>query len=136
MTTIAWDGKRIAADGLSTCDGFVVATDDPKLFRRKGVVIGVAGDWASAVPMVEFIAGQRDFDSECKDITALAIRNGKGVVYEGRKTPYPVKPPYAIGSGACFALAAMEAGTDALKAVKVACKLDTASGGKCRSMAT
>ena len=64
--------------------------------------------------------------------SALVVTPSRQVLmYEGN-TPIDMglDVPMSVGSGSCFALAAMKAGNSAEEAVKVACELDVYSGGE------
>jgi ATP-dependent protease HslVU (ClpYQ) peptidase subunit len=136
MTVIAWDGRTLAADRLASFGTTRCTTT--KIFRvRDGGLAGYAGDaafgeqvlaWyeAGAFPL-NFPASQRDRD----DWAGLLVIQSNGELLRYERTPYPVKyqdKHFAIGSGREFALAAMHLGCDAVRAVEVACALDTGCG--------
>ena len=50
------------------------------------------------------------------------------------KSPILLDRVYAIGSGSPFAFAAMDMGANAYKAVEMAAKRDTSTGGKIRTV--
>lgn len=69
------------------------------------------------------------------DATVLAVKGRTVAMYIGCTPPVRLRGAYhAIGSGAACALAAMDAGADAVKAVRIACKRDIYSGGRVRSV--
>lgn len=142
MTTIAWDGKKIAADSQITYESEAGGTRKhrcgAKLFRKtvlvdgdaEEVVIAVQGDASAANLFVKWFDGtDKDppeiFAYNPPDFTCLVwFKHG---LYEydayciGEQI---VEKFYAIGSGAKAALGAMHMGADALEAVKVAAQVD------------
>lgn len=135
MTTIAWDGKSLAADkrmGFGT--EFATVT---KIARAHGCLIGWAGGSALGKAMfnwfemgrnpADYPASQRD-DAKCGTFIVIGP---SGCVSQYSQEPYPIHVEekfYAIGSGSPFASAAMFLGCDARRAVEVACALDMNSG--------
>ena len=146
MTTIAYDGKILAADSLVTCQYNRVG----HVFKIKtasggklpmDAVIGFAG-----VPNLSdcFIDSLKegyprgiDPQSLSKDAhyQALVIYRDGTVDEYDCSTPHPLnysptkQNQYAIGSGADYALGAMAVKSDAIEAVKVAIAYDVNSGG-------
>lgn len=129
MSTIAWDGVTMAAEGRAIESGTIVASNDKKIRIVNGSVVGTAGEAAGGIEFCEFIE-DGEWRTKASTATAMVIDGARGRLYEGVRHAQPIKPPYAIGSGAGFALAAMMAGADAVQAVKIACKLDPYSGGR------
>lgn len=131
MTTIAWDGKVLAADTLVTCNGFRT-NYAPKIWREGRLLCGGAGSRTIALQFRDWVRG--GMAGPCplqKDIgNVFVIRpDGLGVMWcdDG---PFTVGPePWALGSGEHLALGALEMGADALRAVEVAIKHHTGSGG-------
>ena len=133
MTTIAFDGEVIASDSQSSTD-FVDQNSAKKLFRKKGKVFGVAGDYAQCLAVIDWLMGEKKptFNDDC--FTVVVIEDGQAQIYCNEFYPYPAQPPFAFGSGGVFAMAAMLAGADAKRAVEIACQLDENSGGKVRQL--
>ena len=142
MTTIAFDGKTLAADGQITRGVSTVMTlGQQKIFKSVGVfdVISFAGDWE---PVVEFLAWAVNPDIEnppAGDYTVIFVIDGV-VMCSGMDTPFneyvTVKKGEidAWGSGSLIALGAMHSGKSARQAVNLACKLDVFTGGTVRSV--
>lgn len=135
MTTIAWDGKELAADKLA-CYGNCRYTVT-KVFRVGNCLVGGAGDFSFVLAMVEWVKGGRDpsvFPPSQRDkddwaATLVIEPDGSASLYE--RTPQPIRweqPFGAIGSGKEYALAAMHLGKTAAEAVAVANELDPCSG--------
>lgn len=131
MTTIAWDGKTLAADTLTTCDG-VVAGHNTKIWREGRLLIGGAGSRTITLQFRGWVRAGMDGDCPLrKDVGNVFViaPDGRGVMWcdDG---PFEIGPePWALGSGEKFALGAMAMGADAAKAVQVAMQYDRGSGG-------
>lgn len=136
MTTIAFRDGVMAADSRYTTGGII--SKGTKLFRKrvgkKTVVIGVAGSVAASRKFVDWYgtgtAMPEDLvPSDGQEFVALIWDGAKLWIVEHLGHPYEVEDEYcAIGSGASFALAAMDCGKSAREAVRIACKRDCYSG--------
>jgi 20S proteasome alpha/beta subunit len=126
MTVIAWDGKTLAADKRSTNMGLIHTVT--KIFRVRGALVAIDGDFAQGLLMVEWIRNGCDPDtfpesqSDDDKWTNITVADKDGIhVYE--QTPCPIHfedKIYASGSGRDFALAAMHLGKTAAEACEVA----------------
>lgn len=135
MTTIAFDGKTLAADKRSTNSGLIFTVT--KLFKVRGHLLAAAGDLDRIHEIVAwFRAGSEPsqlpaFQRTSEDYVGLLIIDPAGGIFKLERGPVPFKIEerrYAIGSGRDFALAAMHLGCTAEDAVKVACVFDSGSG--------
>lgn len=138
MTTIAFDGKTMACDTRVTCGSSCYNTDT-KIYENDFVVIGVAGAAGVGILLVKddsiLVPKHYDFDFSAlvwvKDIETLC----KVEFYKSwdcaLSSVIPVADSFAaVGSGAPYALAAMECGYSAHGGVAVASKFDVNTGGK------
>lgn len=137
MTTIAYRNGIMAADGRETIaenakdDGYIVRDNCKKIVRMKDGSLfagrGVSEDITRVQSALE--ADKRKMPKG--DCTCLWIKpDGSVFLYEGRRFTQVENMPYhAIGSGARYALVAMDAGADAQSAVKFAFR-DVWSGGE------
>ena len=135
MTTIAWDGKALAADKRSTNNN--LARTVTKITRVGKSLVGGAGDASQTEEMVAWLrrgAKVSDFPASQRDkedwAAMLVIRPG-GFIDLYERTPYPTRYEdkiFAIGSGRDFALAAMYLGKCASDAVEIASIFDAGSG--------
>lgn len=132
MTTIAYDGKILAADRRSTIGG-VVCSIGAKILRADvpglGMCrVGVAGSyWDPEQALLK----------PDEDVTLIAVdRRGKCWVRLGDTARWAAAPraKWAIGSGAAYAVAAMECGASAMKAVSVAARFDFYTGDGCDTL--
>lgn len=136
MTTIAWDGRTLAADTLATWngsrEGYVV-----KIARRGAVMAAAAGNAVICRRLMDwFRDGMRGAPPSAGDKAAgnwsslHIFTPGGQVVTWGPDGWEAVRASlYASGSGGDFALGAMTVGATAEEAVAAAILHDTGSGG-------
>jgi len=132
MTTVAYKDGILAADGRVTAHDDLVSTDeDEKVFKLEdGSLFSAAGDVEDCEDLLEALRNGGD-TPELDDIEALWIKpDGSVYRFERKRWSKQRGKYFALGSGAGYALAAMDAGADALKAVKIAIKRDPRSGGE------
>lgn len=137
MTTIAWDGKVLAADRL-----FGGNAPFPKLgtkiFTDGWILVGCTGAADFCASMVNWVLTGRDSakfpaHQTTKDdwVQTLVIEtDGTPVLY--CQTPYGIRYAYgsfAIGSGSQIAETAMYLGKSAEEAIGIAAMFDPGSGG-------
>ena len=136
MTTITFRAGVMAGDGRETIieehESSYINTDDCiKVFRLKdGRLFGASKASESCLRLYESLV--KGFGPpKLEDINGLLVDlKGKLWFFEGNIW-YPIKEKYyAIGSGARFALPALDAGATAIKACKIGMKRDPYSGGK------
>ncbi len=132
MTTIAWKGREVAADSLITCNG---ARDGygTKIHRVGRVIVGGAGGRAVCMRFRDWVKdgmqGASPFTDQ--DGNGLLVAPGHKPLCFGSTGPFPVELPYyALGSGECWAMAAMALGASAQEAVEFAMQHDVGSGGE------
>lgn len=135
MTTIATDGKTIAADGRATRGWEIVADDVQKIFARNGCVYAFSG----ADGMYESLMAWHQSGHNPRDVPACTVDGGWSMLvidWQGTRrfineAPYPcsVSQSYTMGSGRDFARAAMLCGKSPREAVEIAIRCDAASGG-------
>lgn len=140
MTTIAFKDGILAADSRVT-HGDAGATVGTKLFRkriaRREHLIAVAGDLYTAMIFVDWygkgeIKRPEQFDNliDAGEDFGVLVWDGRHLhEYNRHCRGLIVEEAYwSIGSGAPYALAAMDCGKSAREAVRVACKRDNHSG--------
>lgn len=151
MTTILYDPEagEIAADSQDT--GGATKNECLKLFRVNGYIIGTAGGSYSGLVFVQWFKeweGEPDYSdrdekpdltnlSEDEDFECIVVRPDKSCYTVNRLfVPYEMMKgrPIALGSGAGPALGAFMAGVTCKGAVRIACKIDTYSGGRIQYM--
>lgn len=134
MTTIATDGKTMAADGqVQDHTDTIVALDHRKVFKlADGRIVGGAGNSFDVRSWIDWL--EKGKEGECPvqspQFSGLILNTDGSAIWvdhKGREAPTPV--PCAIGSGLQFALGAMDAGASPSKAVAIARNRDVWTGG-------
>jgi len=134
VTTIATDGYTMAGDGRVCAGGILETNKRVKVFRIGKEIIGCSGTSNTIDAYLKWL--RKEGPEPLLDDGALVIAIhlcGKNKVYRVESPNYSrirVQTPYAIGSGRELAIGAMLAGKTPSQAVRIATKLDTASGGK------
>lgn len=136
MSTVAWDGKSLAADKQLTgsykqCGWKITMMPD-------GVVAAGVGDTWRVLALFQWYSNGADpekwpfdYDDTPGSRQALILADKKMVVeFEVTCAPvsYPRGQKLAWGHGADFAMGAMAAGCGAKRAVEIASDLDTYTG--------
>jgi 20S proteasome alpha/beta subunit len=104
-----------------------------KVFRIRGSLIGVAGDMRQ---IVEWVAAWKDDPrGRHKQSIHALILSAEGLsTWDNTQLLMPTNELYqAIGSGADFALGAMDQGASCREAVRIACRRDASSGPPVRT---
>lgn len=123
MTTVAYDGKTIAADRFwGTCYG-------DKLVRVGNLAIGFCGSAKMFNRVVAYFTSGGDPPALGDDNEALVVNlvTGCARLYDGDMDWIDVVAPVAIGSGRAYAAGAMAMGASACGAVMLAGTLDAAT---------
>lgn len=135
MTCIAWDGKTLAADKRAT--NGTARNTVTKIYRAGDVLVGVSGDLAFGMQLLEWVMAGRNPDTfpasqrEEKTWQPMLVIEADGTMARYEQTPYPIRWQDAfgaIGSGRDYALAAMHLGKTAEEAVAVATAFDPGCG--------
>lgn len=134
MTTIAFDGKTLAADKRASSQGLVFTVT--KVRKIRGHMVAASGAYASIQELLAWYSAGADASKlpefqRTDDFVNLLIIDEKGGIFELQRGPIPFKVEekfYAIGSGRDFAIAAMHLGCNAVDAVKVAAVFDSGTG--------
>lgn len=141
MTTIAWDGKSLAADTLMNEGNAINYGTKIKYFVGDygAEYLAVTGDMGMCFAMMEWWVNGGSIDNFPKkhlsdhDHARLLVFRPNKPILSFVSSPYPVKLTdkfYAAGSGRDFAIAAMHCGKSAKEAVEIACLYDLYSGGE------
>lgn len=131
MTTIAWDGKTLAADRQLTSNG--VRFETTKAHRLKdGSLFASCGELQQKAIVRNYLNGEAEKPNISKDddFDGLLIKpDGSAWMLNKNLTAIPIESScFATGSGRDFALLAMHMGKTAREAVEIASKLDIWSG--------
>lgn len=138
MTTIAWDGKTMAADKQSTGGGMKYLCMSSKIhqgtYHGMPALFAGAGTTVYSDAVIEWLcAGMPDDKPEmptAPDSFTVLVATEVGLYeYIDSLRPIPLGVrKWAIGSGNEYAFGAMAAGAPAKKAVEIACAFDVHSG--------
>jgi len=130
MTTIiAVRNVGLYSDSLCT---FTVNFRVKKLYRVGEAIFGAAGNLEDMLKFRDWLDNEGEDTCEAKNFSAL-VMNRTGIYMHdgGHPDGFQIREHhYAVGTGAVAAMAAMEAGADPYKALKIAAKFDTTTGGK------
>lgn len=138
MTTIVWDGKTLASDSQQTQSPVICSLNQQKIFdcgEARASATGLQVDCLAFVAAVR-LGEQECFEPQGKDFHGLLLTaSGRLLEYHSFKgealgDALVVDYPYAWGSGAPFAIAALDFGKSAVEAVKYAMTRDVFTGGK------
>lgn len=147
MTTIlVTKDNEMLSDSQATIENFVIDYDCEKIENINGSLVGAGGRLSSCVAFKRWVLSECVFqeiylkypeipftiteEKEDDDFIALVLSpDGVLTVFEGNKVSYEVDKPYAIGTGAEYALCALDGGCNGIKAMGVAIKRDVYSGG-------
>lgn len=139
MTTIAWDGKILAADSLATCG--TLRSKVVKIVRSaSGFLCAGAGEFSAVVPWLRWVEGglvpdDRPGELGSKATVIIVDPRGRAHTLEGAPVRVPVLDKFwALGTGAELAMGAMAMGADAAQAVRIAAKFDVHTGGRVVAM--
>lgn len=136
MTTIAVADRSMAGDGRSRTGNNIVLDEDKVKVRRlkDGRLLGHAGTAFDTDVLEEWLNDGADlaavpaFDEE-HFLALLLYPDGTARALNHLGRTCPAALPTAIGTGEEIALGAMAAGASAEEAVRIACRLDSGSGG-------
>jgi hypothetical protein len=134
MTTVAFDGKILAADSRVVGDYYEDGYQ--KIFKQGSRYYGVAGDYTAALLFLRWANDRTKDKPDMKDdkFDIIEVVDGKAYYYDCNFIKMPLKVPCAFGSGSHAAMAAMMCGKDAKEAVNIAKRIDHNSGGKVQSV--
>lgn len=129
MTTVAWDGKTLAADRKISSQGAVWRAA-PKLREIPGGYIACAGNIEQIARFLKWVhGGKKGKVPDLDDFGAIAVVHGHVTVWEnGSEIPCVASERIAIGSGWAWATAAMDHGKTAVEAIEYAATRDNSTG--------
>ena len=142
MTTLAFDGRYLAADTLGVRGGNRSEQPSCKIAVQDGYAFAFGGFWLHFRQqlMAWALAAFRDADPPewrfcpAKEVEGamLVVTPMRGLLVFTDQAPYPDPEawPFAIGTGGDIALGAMGAGVTAMEAIKLAMRWDLKTGGE------
>lgn len=140
MTTHIYKGNQVISDSRLTYNGSRIVDDNlDKAFSFESLMMFIAGDPAGVKDIIKAmmsedpIQGNYDiiafvWDTRVKRLFLVSSSEGG----QSQRIEIDTDKYYSIGSGASYALGALDAGVDAKKAMKIAIGRDPFSGGKIR----
>lgn len=136
MTTIAFDGKMLAADSQAQGDHMIMPNVKKLHLVNNNAFIAVTGILAVGMQFIDWyqINGPyKDGHPTCDlpinwEENAFYVLLPSGAWKYENAFPIPLRAGTANGSGIFIARTAMHLGRDAHEAVKVACELDVYTG--------
>ena len=138
MTTVATDGKSMAADGRMTSGSDQIMSEKvKKVVRIRDMLVGGAGCAYSLRAFQEYFMGKSDAEKPKlhEDFHGIVLfEDGRVHSFNSEWQLIDEEVPMAIGTGGMLALAAMDCGKTPLEAVQLACTRDVFSGGTCMSL--
>ena len=134
MTTIlaSLKHKVMIGDSYTSSGGSGFST--VKVFQLEdGRLVGFSGHLTHGLKFIEWLKHgtmfKPHYDKEEHTFEALVMSNNGIQYYDNELIPADVlEDVYAVGSGACYALAAMDAGVSPKKAVEIAAGRDDGTG--------
>lgn len=141
MTTIATDGRTVAADGLACFGSEVISTTAQKITVCGGRIYAVSGAGGMVKALVDWIemgaspSSMPPVSDKSSGFSLLVIGPGPDERFfysDVCPYPQPVPPVFAFGSGADFALGAMHAGLSPEEAIGMVIRhrLNVHTGGE------
>lgn len=142
MTTIVWDGHRIASDSQSS-NGFINQEPQQKIFEQPNNIIAISGfidyyypimalDFSDLIKVAQLMFEKWPMNNE-PHFTFLYSNFIDNYIYSythGDISMLKRTAPYAIGSGKAYAMGALIAGVSAVKAIHIAAQLDLHTNDK------
>ena len=134
MTTIAYRAGVLVADSLVTAAGMRCGYVRKIAKSSSGWMGGTSGNLQDMAIFNEWIEHDcpnmpPKTDGDCDGF--VVAPSGALMLWAGKGILVPMEAEFtAVGSGERYAMAVMEAGLNAKRAVEIACRLDTGSGGE------
>lgn len=128
MTTLAWDGRYLAADTRETWDKSIPTYSRKIEILSPDIIIAYAGTSYVYNEVKEFFLGKRDkISKEAKATEAIVLLRGDAYNWQGTPLEGCVRiycPPHAIGSGWKYAWTLMKFGQNAIEATRNTASMD------------
>lgn len=135
MTTLAFDGKILAADTrVTTSSGMVFGNTEKIISLDDGRLLAGCGSISVLHAVASWLnGGEKPKLEDGESFEGILINaGGSGHIAQeitNEMRLYPACIPWASGTGEQFAMTAMRCGKNAAEAVEVAMQLDIYSGG-------
>lgn len=142
MTTIAVKDNIIAYDSRMVEEGTIYSDNYQKMKQVEGYTIFGAGSLTGIAAITKAVLTEQYNceESEMDNYSCIWIAKGGDLqrAFFSKRGTLVIEPQdpnihWAMGSGADFAIGAMDAGASAREAVKIASQRDVGTGGKIRT---
>ena len=137
MTTIATDGRTIAADGLRCAGSSIISKTEKKIRVREGHVFAFTGLYAAFEPAIAWYlagheAGKQPVGDKDDSWSLIVIERDRVLRRFSSSSPWGEDYPYpqAFGIDDDFAMAAMFSGNTPAEAVALAAEHNVYTGGE------
>ena len=137
MTTIAWDGRIMAADRQATRENGLISSVQ-KLWRPKpNIIAGFSGGLGECVALKAWFdhgADPKEYpkpENISDPAVMMFVIKGDPIVFCFEGSPFALSfrnVPFARGCGAAVALGAMSMGANAIRALEITSRLDAFTG--------
>lgn len=136
MSTVAWDGKILAADKQATVAELARSCSKIRKLPN-GDILAVTGTLGPCLIMMQWYEDGADISTyppcqkEKDDWGRLIVAKPTGEILEYEQYPVVMMPDpgkHAWGSGRDYALGAMAMGANAIQAVEIASRFDVNTG--------
>lgn len=133
MTTIAYDGRTLAADTQSS----MMRGKALKAFRLEdGTLFGACGEAQDAIAVRDWLEDGGEKPKVQDTFHAIVIKDGELYTLENKLVlMLQCRPFFAIGSGRDFAMAAMHLGKTAVEAIGISHQFDVDTGSEVTALA-
>lgn len=125
----------MAGDSRITVDGMVITDKATKVRRlRSGYLFGWCGKVEDAEQLLRAL-NKNEPPPPGLEVTAILVSPDREIkLFEGSIWITQREPYYSLGSGAPYAIGAMDAGADATTAARIGSQRDSMSGGKIKKV--
>lgn len=135
MTTIAFRDGVLAADTLAVDDEIDLKSHCTKIFLLADCIVAISGDYHAGLRFVEWLKAGRpkrkpNWGKKASFEAYVLTKTGL-TAWDENLSPVPNEDEFcAIGGGGPVATGAMEMGATAIRAVEVATKWHSGTGGR------
>jgi ATP-dependent protease HslVU (ClpYQ) peptidase subunit len=136
MTTIAWDGRYLAADSQTTNGDMISSLKTKKIIKLrkingKDIMCAFAGAVCDIDALIDYVVSGKNIDTEL-EANLITIEDGVAYLHGRCEKEYwktKCESDDHIGSGRRYAAAAIDCGKNAMESIQIAINRDIRSGG-------
>lgn len=137
MTTLAYRDGVLAADSHGECNGWKIQFNARKVRKlRDGRLVGCCGQPAEAEAYTHWLANDGKGEKpKLANSTVIEVRNDGSVLKHEEGGVCALNERFvAFGSGMGAALGALHMGAGARRAIQIAARVDSGTGGRVQSV--